>query len=138
MERVNDLIVFEKGKILSPYNVFEKIKEMNIDYEQENLIVLYFNTRKKLIDYEIVFKGGAESSLICPKILFRKALLRNAMAIIVAHNHPSGDLTPSDEDIEVYGKLKAIGNIITIPILDFIIFNNTQFYSCLSRGEKDK
>ena len=119
------------GEITNPIDLFNKIKKINIDYEQENLIAFYLNTKNQIINNEVVFKGGLNNCLIDPKTLFRKALLNNAYSIIIAHNHPSGSLKPSPEDIETTDTLKQAGDLISIQLLDQIIFNKKEFYSLL-------
>ena len=82
------------GVITQPSDIFNKIKKINIDFKQENFIVLYLDTKNKLIKSEVLFKGGLNGCLIDPKTIFRNALLNNANSIIIAHNHPSGSLEP--------------------------------------------
>lgn len=122
------------GEIKDPVQLFDKIKKINIDYEQENLIVFYLNVSNQIIDNEVIFKGGLSSCMIDPKTLFRKALLNNAHSIIIAHNHHSGNLKPSWEDRDTTNKLKRAGDLISIKLLDQIIFNKKEFYS-LQEGE---
>ena len=112
-----------------PEKIFDNIEKFNIEFSQENFIVFYLDTKNKIIDSEVLFKGGLNSCLIDPKTLFRQALIKNSNAVIIAHNHPSGDLNPSDEDEDVFKQLKDAGEIIQIKVLDFIIFNETQYYS---------
>ena len=112
-----------------PEKIFNNIKKFNIEFSQENFIIFYLDTKNKIIDSEVLFKGGLNSCLIDPKTLFRQALIKNSNAVIIAHNHPSGDLNPSDEDEDVFKQLKTAGEIIQIKVLDFIIFNETQYYS---------
>ena len=118
-----------KGKISKSEDLFKAIKKINIDYTQENFIVFYLNSGNQLIDSEIVFKGGLNSCLICPKTIFRKALLKNSSSIIVSHNHPSNNLKPSKEDKEVYKKLSELGALLQLSVLDSIIFNEKEYYS---------
>ena len=126
------LILKEKSsinKISSPIDLFKKIKKINIDFSQENFLLICLNTKNKIIYSENIFKGGLNACLICPKTLFRKALLKNSDKIIIAHNHPSKDLNPSDEDIQVYKMLKNAGDILNLKVIDSIIFNKKEFYS---------
>jgi DNA repair protein RadC len=118
-----------KGKIQSPEDLFKRIKRIRIDYSQENFLVIYLNTKNKVISSEVVFKGGLNSCLIDVKTLFRKALIKNSCKIIVAHNHPSKELTPSQEDLILFEKLKEMGDLLQLPVLDSIIFNKKEFYS---------
>ncbi len=122
-----------KNKIGSATDIFKNIKKINIDYAQENFIIFYLNTGNKIIDSEILFKGGIDACLICPKTIFRNALKRNSAKIIISHNHPSNDLTPSYEDKDIFKRLKEAGDMIDIKVLDFIIFKKKEFYS-LSDG----
>ena len=119
----------ETKGITSPKNLFDNIKNININYNQENLILFCFDTRNRIIHSEVLFKGGINSTVLDPKVLFKIALLNNAMSIIIAHNHPSGDLSPSIEDIKIFERLKQAGDILTLCILDSIIFNREEYYS---------
>lgn len=129
----NKLVVYEDNgfKVSSGNDVFKHIKDIDIDYQQENFLVFYLNTKNKIVNEEVLFKGGVDACLICPNTLFRKALLNNSPKIIVAHNHPSSDLTPSGEDLNIFRVLKESGNIIGIKVLDSIIFNKEGYYSVI-------
>lgn len=122
------------GRIKDAQTLFTKIDKIKIDHAQENFLVFFLDNKLKLIDTEILFKGGINSCLIDPRIVFRRALLKNSCSIIIAHNHPSGDLSPSDEDKEVFDKLKEIGKILDLRVLDSIIFNKTKYYSLVEAG----
>jgi DNA repair protein RadC len=132
------LIIQEaKGSIKSPEDLFFKIKKININFSQENFLVICLNTKNQIISSEVLFKGGLDSCLIDPKIIFRYALLNNSNKIIIAHNHPSGNLSPSYEDKDVYNKLKSIGETLDLNVLDSIIFNEKEFYSLETGGLND-
>ncbi len=132
------LIIQEaKGSIKSPEDLFFKIKKININFSQENFLVICLNTKNQIISSEVLFKGGLDSCLIDPKIIFRYALLNNSNKIIIAHNHPSGNLSPSYEDKDVYNKLKSIGETLDLKVLDSIIFNEKEFYSLETGGLND-
>ncbi len=117
------------GNINKPADLFQNIKSISIDYSQEHFLVFYLDTRNILIDTEVVFKGGLNMTAICPKTLFRKALLKKSNSIIVAHNHPSGNLKPSEEDISTFEGLQKAGELIDVHVLDSIIFNRKEYYS---------
>ena len=123
------IIKENKTKINSPSDIFKDIKDIKIDYGQENFIVFYLRSDNSMIKGDVLFKGGLNMTCVDPKIIYRNALLNNANSIIIAHNHPSGYLEPSKEDKEVYLKLKRAGEILTIGCLDSIIFNEREFYS---------
>ena len=117
------------GVIREARDIFKNIKEMNIDYAQENFIVFFLDSKNKIINAEVLFKGGLNSCLIDPKTIFRIALLHNSNGIIVAHNHPSGDLTPSNEDKNIYELLQKSGEFLDLCCMDSIIFNEKEYYS---------
>ncbi len=130
------LILKENKGFSSASDVFKDIKKIDIDYKQENFLILCLDTKNKLIHSEVIFKGGLNACLICPKTLFRTALKYNSDKIILAHNHPSGDLNPSSEDITVHKELKKIGEILCLNVVDGIIFNEKEFYSFQEKGEE--
>lgn len=86
----------------------------------------------KKLHYETVFRfkeDGIHAKTVDPKTIFRVALLKNANSIIIAHNHPSGELKPSSNDIDIFEMIKKAGDLISIKCLDSIIFNKKEFYS---------
>src|SRR3989339_113104 len=115
------------GTIMCASDLFNKIKRMRIDFCQENTIVFYLDTKNKLIKSEVLFKGGLNECTIDPRIIFRNALKHNSNSIIVAHNHPSGDLTPSFEDEEITKKLARAGRTIRIRLIDAVTFNKKEY-----------
>jgi len=88
---------------------------------QEMFVVLTLNTKNKLMDKHIVSIGLADASLVHPREIFRKAISDNSQAVILAHNHPSGDTTPSCEDIRITRQMVEAGKIIDIKVLDHVI-----------------
>ena len=105
------------NRIKSAIDLFEKIKKIDIDFSRENFIVFYLTQRNTIINSENVFTGAIDACVVDPRVIFRKALLNNAARIILAHNHPSEELTPSDEDIEVAQALKELGEKLDIKVL---------------------
>ena len=134
---MKELVILKENTngIKQPEDIFKNIEKINIDYLQENFLIFYLNTKNNVLGSEVLFKGGLNSCLIDPKVIFRKALINNSNSIIIAHNHPSNDLRPSEEDINGYKELKKIGRILDLNVLDSIIFNKTEFYSL--NKEKD-
>ena len=128
---MKQIFILKEGKnITSPNDLFNKIKKFKIDHSQENFILIYLNTKNKIIGSEVLFKGGVNSCIIDPKIIFRKALSKkNINSLIIAHNHPSKNLKPSDEDKHIYEILKKGGKILDLKVLDSIIFNKKEYYS---------
>jgi DNA repair protein RadC len=89
--------------------------------QKEHFVGLYLNTRHELIHKELVSIGTANASIVHPRDVFAPALMHNAVAVIVAHNHPSGDATPSAEDKDVTHRLKEAGRLLGISVLEHII-----------------
>ena len=87
------------------------------------------NTKNYLIGIETVSIGSLNSSIVHPRELFKTAIKKSAAAIILAHNHPSGDASPSQEDIEVTKRIKSGGNLLGIDVLDHIIIGENSYYS---------
>ena len=84
---------------------------------------------QKLISYKLLFKGTINTSVVHPREIFKHAFLESAHSIIVIHNHPSNNTTPSNEDIDLTNKLFEIGSIMAIPLLDHIIIGKDNYYS---------
>ena len=88
---------------------------------KEHFVGLYLNARHELIHKEIVSIGTVNASIVHPRDVFAPAIMHNAVAVIVAHNHPSGDATPSPEDRDVTHRLKEAGKLLGITVLQHII-----------------
>lgn len=113
------------SKILLP-----QIQSLN----QEYLFVIYLNTRKKVLSEETLFIGSLNESLINPREIFKKGLEKNASAIILAHNHPSGNPTPSEADIKSTKEIIKIGHLMGIDVLDHIILGKGNYWSLAENG----
>lgn len=101
---------------------------------QEEFVLLVLDTKNKVLAVEDVFRGSLNASIVHPREVFKKAISRSAAAIIVAHNHPSGDPTPSREDIEVTRRLVEAGKIIGIEVLDHVVFGDGKTVSMKEKG----
>ena len=102
--------------------------------DREHLVVLHLDSAHRLISAEVVSVGTLSSTPVHPREVFKAAILANARSIIVAHNHPSGDPTPSQEDHSVFDKLKQAGSLLNIPVLDFLVIVPGGFCSLNSQG----
>jgi DNA repair protein RadC len=98
------------------------------DSPNERLLAILLNTKNVVIGVSEISSGTLNASLVHPREVFRPAILANAAAVIIAHNHPSGELTPSREDWEVYRRLEVAGENIGIRVLDSIIVNDAHQY----------
>jgi DNA repair protein RadC len=117
-----------KTFIRSTIDAIEVLKEY-AEKKQEYLLALYLNARHELLQKEIVGLGTLNSLRIEPKDIFRHALSTPCASLIIAHNHPSGDPQPSDDDIVFTKRLFEAGEIMGIPMLDHLIISNTGCYS---------
>ncbi|MFA5986403.1 MAG: DNA repair protein RadC [Parcubacteria group bacterium] len=103
--------------------------------KKEHFVALYLNARNQLVHKETISVGTLNASLIHPREVFKPALEHLATSIIVAHNHPSGDVTPSDDDISVTKRLTEAGRVMGVELIDHIIITQTAFYSFQEKGD---
>lgn len=101
----------------------------------EHFIMLSLSTKNEVIGFHTIFVGTLNASIVHPREIFQQALLNNAASIIVAHNHPSGDPTPSQEDISITRRLVEAGKILGIELLDHLILGHgDKFVSLKEKG----
>ena len=103
--------------------------EDNIDQDKEHFYVMHLDIRSRVNLVELVSLGTLDSSLVHPRETFRRAIMQGSARIIVAHNHPSGEVDPSDTDTETTKKLLAAGELLGIRMQDHIIFAKDKFFS---------
>jgi DNA repair protein RadC len=111
----------ESPTLDTPERIAELLREETRAYEVEHFQVILLNTRRKLIRVEKVSQGTLDTILVHPREVFKHAIAANAAAIVLAHNHPSGDPTPSEADIKVTRDLIRAGQLLKIEVLDHII-----------------
>ena len=102
--------------------------------QQEHFVALYLNVKNQILHKQTIFVGSLNASIVHPREIFRVAIRRSAAAIIVAHNHPSGNPSPSPEDIDVTKRLIEAGQILGVDLLDHIIIGDHQFISLKEKG----
>ena len=113
------------------HSVMDKI------YDKEAFVVAFLNTKNRVIDHEVVSVGTINSSIVHPREVFRNAIINKANSVILCHNHPSGDLNPSKEDISITERLRETGNLLGIRVLDHLIINGInqqELYSFKAKG----
>ena len=120
--------------VRSPADVAQLLIAEMAHLEQEHFRALYLDTRNRLLGSDTLYVGGLNTSHIRVCEVFREAVKRNCAALIVAHNHPSGDPTPSPEDVEVTRQLVAAGEMLGIEVLDHLIVGQQRFVSLRERG----
>jgi DNA repair protein RadC len=121
-------------KINSPRDLAELLMGEMSELTQEVLKVVLLSTKNIIIGTKDVFKGSLNSSIVHPREIFKQAIDKNSASIIICHNHPSGDPSPSKEDINITLRIKECGNIIGIKLVDHIIIGNNKFVSLKERG----
>ncbi|NTW93812.1 MAG: DNA repair protein RadC [Chlorobiaceae bacterium] len=134
---LNKRVHFRKNsnrKIQSAKDVFEYMTGRIPDETKEHLFVLHLNTKNRIIRHEIVSVGTLNASLIHPREVFKSAIRESAHAIILVHNHPSGDVEPSNADRQVTGILKQAGAILQIELLDHVIVGKENWFSFREHG----
>lgn len=123
-----------EGSLTSSTYVFEAMKKFYQDVDREMLVVLTLDSKNKPIGMNIVSVGSLSSSIAHPREIMKMAVLQNAAAIIIVHNHPSGNPMPSVEDEEMTKRLMQAGAILGIRVLDSIVVGETDFYSFQDMG----
>lgn len=124
----------ENYTIRSPEDGADYIMEDMRLLKQEHFVALFLNTKNQVIHRQTIFIGSLNASIVHPREIFREAIKRSAASIIVAHNHPSGDPTPSQEDIQVTKRLADTGKLIGIEVLDHLIIGDGKFVSLKEKG----
>lgn len=117
----------------SPASIADYYMEDMRHQKQEHMKLLMLNTKTMLIGESDISKGTVNASLVSPRELFIEALEKNAVSIILLHNHPSGDPTPSKEDILITRRIREAGNLIGIELLDHIIIGNNCYISFVEK-----
>jgi DNA repair protein RadC len=120
----------------SSYDAVEILRPVyaDLDADQEHFALLLLDNKNKVRAFKIISSGSQTSSVVHPAIVFRNTLLFGACAIIVAHNHPSGDPSPSTEDIELTRRLKSCAEIFGIRLLDHVVLGAGRYFSFSDRG----
>jgi len=130
-EKTNEIIIKNSQDVLSlTYDLRDKKKE--------HLVCLYLNARNSLLKKEVVSVGLLDKTLLHPREIFYPATELNAASVILIHNHPSGDSSPSEKDNQIIGKIVQAGEIMGIPVIDFIIVSENNHYSFYEKLKKQK
>jgi DNA repair protein RadC len=117
------------ASIMRPEDVIEWFEFEYGSLPQECFIALYLDTKSKLISHRVLFKGTLNESVVHPREVFKEAFLQNANSVLIAHNHPSGDCTPSKADFEVTYKMVHVAMTMGVNLIDHIIVGQNQYYS---------
>ncbi|MGW7976049.1 JAB domain-containing protein [Staphylococcus xylosus] len=136
-ERMHSGSLDEKIQITSPQDVANFMMGKMEHLTQEKFIVLFLNSKNVVIKQKTIFIGTLNSSIVHPREIFSEAIKCASNAIVVLHNHPSGDTTPSKEDIRTTNRLRECGEILGIDLLDHIIIGDHTYMSMVEDGYFD-
>ena len=115
--------------VVTPEKVFELCADIR-DSRREHFVAFYLNSRNSLIAREVISVGTLDASLVHPREVFEPALRHGAAGVIVAHNHPSGDCDPSDDDVLITKRLRQAGELMGVELFDHVIVSNKSWKSC--------
>ncbi|WP_371871211.1 RadC family protein [Insulibacter thermoxylanivorax] len=132
--RLSQLTYGERPVIRSPRDAAALLMEELRYFQKEHFVVLFLNTKNHVIAKETLSMGSLNAAIVHPREVYRSAVKRGAASIICAHNHPSGDPTPSREDLALTHRLTEAGNIIGIDLLDHLIIGDGVFVSLKEQG----
>jgi len=128
-KRVSNIEITNLMKLNNSNIVHETFKSLFIGLKQEKLLAIYLDNKKRLLSYKIITIGTKDQTMFHPRDIIYNAIKCNASGIIIMHNHPSLDITPSKEDINMTNILIESSNIVGIPLLDHLITNTKNYYS---------
>lgn len=136
-ERIHSGSVDDKIQITSPKDVADFMMGQMEHLKQEKFIVLFLNSKNIVIKKKTIFIGTLNASIVHPREIFSEVIKCASNAIIVLHNHPSGDTTPSNEDIKTTERLRECGQLLGIDLLDHVIIGDHEYLSMVEEGYFD-
>ncbi|MBO0994085.1 RadC family protein [Bacillus sp. SD088] len=132
--RISNLTYDDRYVIKSPEDGANYVMNDMRFLTQEHFVVLYLNTKNQVVHRQTIFIGSLNASIVHPREVFKEAFRRAAASVICFHNHPSGDPTPSREDIEVTRRLAECGKMLGIEVLDHLIIGDKKYVSMKEKG----
>lgn len=120
--------------ITSPQDAYVLVRAWLEPRDRECFLLVLLDTRSKVLGLHVVSIGSLNASLVHPRECFKPAILANASAVLLAHNHPSGEPEPSQEDLALTQRLKQVGDLLGIPVLDHLVIGDGTFVSLKERG----
>ena len=118
----------------SSQQIYMAFRERFIRADREEFVVLLLDAKNKLLGFHVVSVGSLTSSVVHPREVYKVAILGNAAAIILLHNHPSGDPTPSAEDLHITNRLRQVGDVLGIRVLDHVVIGDGRYVSFVDDG----
>ena len=132
LSRVSENLYFNCSENIADYCMKKPLELQNL--AQENCYCFCLDVKNKVKSIEMISKGSLTSSILHPREVLKAAILSNAASIVLVHNHPSGDPEPSNDDIEITGRIKKACDIFGISLLDHIIIGKNNYYSFKNKG----
>ena len=126
--------LYQTRTISSPKNAYEMIKEQLEGLDREQFIIACLNTKNEPTNITVVSVGTLNKAIVHPREVFKTAILSNAASIMAFHNHPSGDTTASQQDIQLTNRLYEAGELLGIKLLDHLIIGDGTFTSLKEKG----
>ena len=123
-----------KPKMTSSTDIYNLLRASMEDLTHEAFKVIYLNQRNSVLSVKTLSEGGIAGTVVDPRLIYKEALNQTAVAIILAHNHPSGNLKPSKQDIAITEKMKSAGLMLDIKVLDHLIISEHGYYSFADEG----
>ncbi|KGX89017.1 RadC family protein [Pontibacillus litoralis] len=133
-KRMHNQKPLDRYAVKSPEDAADYVMEEMRDLHQEHFVCIFLNTKNQVIHQQTIFIGSLNASIVHPREVFKEAVKRSAASIICAHNHPSGDPTPSQEDIHVTRRLTECGKMLGIELLDHIVIGDRKYISLKEKG----
>ncbi|TSI11087.1 RadC family protein [Lysinibacillus sp. BW-2-10] len=127
-------MLYKQRRVRSPQDSYELFHEYLGEVDREHFVVACLDTKNQPTNISTVHIGSLNASIVHPREVMKTAILSNAASIICCHPHPSGDPTPSSEDIDVTERLAEVGKIVGIELLDHIIIGDGKFISLKEKG----
>lgn len=127
-------VLYKDRKISNPSDAAKLIKIFLEDEDREKFMVCCLDTKNQINNISTISIGSLNSSIVHPREVFKVAIYGNSASVILFHNHPSGDVTPSTEDINVTTRLKEAGKILGIEVLDHLIIGDGEYLSLKEKG----
>jgi DNA repair protein RadC len=131
--RENMPVYIETQRFTSPLQVFEMFRDLILE-TKEHFLCLHLDGKNRIICLDRVSVGSLNQSIVHPREVFKSACVNSAAAIILVHQHPTGDPAPSGEDLSITKRLKEAGELIGIPVLDHIIIGEGKYVSFVESG----
>jgi len=128
-------LLYNGARLTAPEQAAEAFRALLGDVDREYFVVAMLNGKNQILSLHIVSQGSLNQSIVHPRETFKAAILANAASIILMHNHPTGDLTPSAEDIAITRRLRDAGELLNIRVLDHVIVD-TETGAHLSFAER--